>query len=156
MLKDTIEKIFVIPFFKLIEILYSQKNDDDYEMLKEQYFGKQFDNLKILNPFRKQIETLNELLFLTRPDILAKSEKIFFDNYLDESILKSGNKFENNIRDYYNQAIIIQKNESINCQTKAETKSIAKELNFPIEFDNKIKKKCLCVALKIVILFSKN
>ena len=62
-------------------------------------------------------------------------------NYLDESILKSGNKFEDNIRDYYNQAIIIQKNESINCQTKAETKSIAKELNFPIEFDNKIKKK---------------
>ena len=58
MLSDTLDKLFLIPFFKLIEIFYISKNyDKKYEELKKENFGSNFDNLKILEPFKKQINT---------------------------------------------------------------------------------------------------
>ena len=59
MLKDNIEKLFLIPFFKLFEIFYISFNDKNkFDELKEQYFGQNYENLKskILKLFEKQIE----------------------------------------------------------------------------------------------------
>ena len=78
MLISNIEKLFMIPFFKLIEIFYVSLNDkEQYDKLKEENFGINYDNLNILKPFEKHIQTINELLFLSRPDIFAKNEHEF-------------------------------------------------------------------------------
>ena len=78
MLYDALEKLFLIPFFKLIEIFVISENDDKkYEELKKENFGSNFDNLKILEPFKKQINVLNELLLFTRPDLLSRNENLF-------------------------------------------------------------------------------
>ena len=56
MLISNIEKLFMIPFFKLIEIFYVSLNDkEQYDKLKEENFGINYDNLNILKPFEKQI-----------------------------------------------------------------------------------------------------
>ena len=89
MLKDNIEKLFLIPFFKLFEIFYISYNDENkFCQLKEQYFGQNYENLKskILKPFEKQIEILNELLFLSRPDLLEKSLEKFIEMYIHDDI----------------------------------------------------------------------
>jgi hypothetical protein len=57
MIKANIEKLFIIPFFKIIEIIsiskFRNKGENNYENLKEQYFGKDFKNITILDPFKK-------------------------------------------------------------------------------------------------------
>ena len=90
MLKVSIEKLFLIPFFKLIEIIYISKFNNgnekisNYSYLKEHFFGNNFENLKILEPFRNQINIIDKLLYLTRPDLLANKENKFIKEYIDE------------------------------------------------------------------------
>ena len=85
MLKDNIEKLFLFPFFKLFEIFYISLNDKKkYNELKKEDFGNNFSKLNILNPFKDQIITLNELFLLTRPDLLGKYENKFINEYINE------------------------------------------------------------------------
>ena len=109
MLKDNIEKFFLMPFFKLIEIIYISKFSDNeqnksYQKLKENNFGKNFENIKILKPFENQIKIIDKLLYLTRPDLLAEKESLFFKEYLekkDDDIL-----LDKKICEYYEVAKI--------------------------------------------------
>ena len=107
MLKNNIEKLFIFPIFKLIEIFYdSLNNNEKYEKLKEENFGENFDILnKILKPFEMQIKTINELLFLSRPDIIGNSEKEFIGNNLSN---EQNNNLINNLETYYKKAKEIQ------------------------------------------------
>ena len=87
MLFDNLEKLFLIPYFKLFEIFYISFGDKSkYINLKEENFGKDFEEIKILEPFKKQLKCLNELLLFTRPDILSKKEDIFEKVYIDNFI----------------------------------------------------------------------
>ena len=122
MLYDNLEKIFLIPFFKLFEILYiSFEKEEEYNRLKEANFGKNFEALNILKPFEKQIKILNELLLFTRPDIIANKESKFIDMYINEKKNEltedKKNNVINNIKDnlkkYYKHAIILQKSSKI-------------------------------------------
>ena len=132
MLKNNIEKLFLIPFFKLFEIFYSSlKNEDKYNNLKEKNFGKEFNNLKILEPFELQIKTINDLLFFSRPDIIGKFESKFFKEYIDEKLNEKQMKsLEEKFKLYYEKAIEMQINQKINC-FDSEKDSIAKKCSFP-------------------------
>ena len=146
-LRDNIEKIFLIPFFKLFEIFYiSLKDNKKYEDLKEEFFGNNFENLKILKPFERQIQILDELLFLTRPDILGKFEKEFIQKYTKGKLTENQKKFFcDMLKIYYQQALKIQIERNINC-LDSEKDSIAKICTFPIKIkgNNDIKKLFMC------------
>ena len=171
MLINNIEKLFIFPFFKLIEIFYaSLNNKEKYEELKKENFGENFDDLKILKPFEKQMKTINELLFLSRPDIIGKNEKRFM-SIINEYINKKMNNIqitfqnddeiklmEKNLSDiqkknfdelllkpYYTQAHLLQVKQNIKC-LDSEEDSVAKKNNFPHNFQNKtnIKKLFMC------------
>ena len=117
MLKDNIEKLFLFPYFKLIEIFYSSSKENEhfnelnYKKLKEENFGENFDNIKTIKPFEKQIQIINKLLFLTRPDILGKFESKFIKEYLNENLddEERKNNLDKKFEIYYKQAIKIQK-----------------------------------------------
>ena len=111
MLKNNIEKLFIFPIFKLIEIFYdSLNNNEKYEKLKEENFGGNFDIInKILKPFEMQIKTINELLFLSRPDIIGNSEKEFINKYIGNNLSnEQNNNLINNLETYYKKAKEIQ------------------------------------------------
>lgn len=129
MLKENIEKIFLIPFFKIFEIFYISFDDEKkYNDLKEKNFGKNFENLKLLKPFEKQIQTLNELLYLTRPDILWKLEKQFIEKYVNNKLDNDQMIFFNNMLErYYNQAMKVLLEQKINCLSP-ESGSIAEKV----------------------------
>ena len=167
MLKNNIEKLFSIPFFKLFEIFYSTINDKKkYKELKEKNFGSDFQDLKILKPFQKQIQTLNELLLFSRPDILASSEKEFLleynfviKQYIEENRKKRKyNGFTDEQLKYinapysyinkkleilYKQAKKIQEEQEINC-VDSQQDSIAQKVSFPKKMNGKIKKLFMC------------
>ena len=64
-LYDNLEKLFLIPFFKLFKIFYINKNDEKkYNELKKENFGENFDDLKILKTFEKQIKLLMNYYYL--------------------------------------------------------------------------------------------
>ena len=149
MLYNNLEKIFLIPFFKLIEIFYISQNEmEKYNKLKEENFGKNFEELKILKPFEKQINALDELLFFTRPDILAHNENKFIKKYVENEL---SNFSEDNIKiiikdikesmkKYYIKSRELQIQQKFNC-LKSENNSIAEMLSFPQYFEEKQEKK---------------
>ena len=149
MLKDNIEKLFLFPFFKLFEIFYaSLSNKDKYDKLKEENFGKNFADIKIklLKSFQKQIQTLNELLLFSRPDILGNCEKEFIEEYTGGKLTKEQKENLNNLfTTFYKQALLIQQKQNINC-LDSEINSIAKINNFPrtINIKNDKKKLFMC------------
>ena len=110
MLKNNIEKLFLFPFFKLIEIFYASLNDNEkYEKLKQQNFGNNFEDLNLLKSFKNQINTINELLFLSRPDILGKFEKFFIKEYVkDELTEKQYQYLYGKFKTYYKHAAQLQ------------------------------------------------
>ena len=140
-IRNNIEKLFLFPFFKLFEILYSSyctnENKGKYKDLKKENFGDNFEQLKILSSFENQIKTLNELLFLTRPDILGRSEKEIFqiysnhyknkDNLMDKQIK---NNINIKLQKYYSKALLLQESLKVNC-LDSQSGSIAKMNNFP-------------------------
>ena len=130
MLRVNIEKLFLIPFFKLFEIFYSSLNDKEkYEKLKKENFGENFQDLKILEPFKLQIKILDELLFFSRPDILGKFENEF-KNYLEKNLtIKQMNCFDTLLKNYYKQAILLHKIQNINCDN-SQINSILKKIHF--------------------------
>ena len=149
MLYDNLEKIFLIPFFKLIEIFYISQNEmEKYNKLKEENFGKNFEELKILKPFEKQINALDELLFFTRPDILAHNENKFIKKYVEnelsnfsEDIIKIIIKdIKESMKKYYIKSRELQIQQKFNC-LKSENNSIAEMLSFPQYFEEKQEKK---------------
>ena len=148
MLKNNIEKLFVFPFFKLIEVFYASLNDiEKYENLKKENFGENFDVLnQILKPFEKQIKTIDDLLLLSRPDILGNSEKIFINEYIGNELYnKQEIYFINNFKAFYSLAIQLQNIQNINC-IKSEKDSIAEKTSFPLELNDikGIKKLFMC------------
>jgi hypothetical protein len=154
MLYDNLEKIFLIPFFKLFEILYiSFENEEEYNRLKEANFGKKFEALKIIKPFEKQIKILNELLLFTRPDIISNKESKFIKMYINEKKKELPEDMKNNVidiiknnlKEYYEQAKTLQKAQKFNC-IDSEFNSIAKKNNFPQndESNKKEKKLFMC------------
>ena len=138
MLKDCIEKLFLFPYFKLIEIFYISSKENDYfnelnyKKLKKENFGENFDNIKTIKPFEKQIQIINKLLFLTRPDILGKFESKFIKEYLNENLddEERKNNLDKKFEIYYEQANKIQKENKINC-IDSEKNSFAKKYSFP-------------------------
>ena len=144
---DNIEKLFLIPFFKLFEIFYNSLNNrDKYNELKKQHFGENFQDLTLLTPFQTQIKTFNELLQFSRPDILGKFEKQFINEYIGNELTKEQkNEIIVKLKDYYEQAIEIQKAQNINC-LDSESGTIAKIKSFPQIIDNskEIKKLFMC------------
>ena len=144
MLRVNIEKLFLIPFFKFFEIFYSSLNDNEkYEKLKKENFGENFQDLKILEPFKLQIKMVDELLFFSRPDILGKFENEF-KIYLKEKLTKKQiNYFDTLLKNYYKQAILLQKNQGINCED-SQINSIAKENSFPLKIKGAKKKLFMC------------
>ena len=161
MLYDNLEKLFLIPFFKLFELFYISKNEDSkYEEFKKENLGSNFDDLKILQPFEKQINALNELLLFTRPDILANKEKQFIQMYINDDIKNLrfsdekdednkirdiiNNKIKDNLIKYYEQAKLLQKEQNFNC-IDSEKESNAKKCSFPQNSEGKeIKKLFMC------------
>jgi len=144
MLKVNIEKLFLIPFFKLFEIFYASINDKEkYEKLKIENFGENFQDLKILEPFKKQIKFVDELLFFSRPDILGKFENEFKTYFEKKLTIKQLNCFNNLLKNYYNQAIILQKMQNINC-AESQINSIAKKNSFPLKIEGDLKKLFMC------------
>ena len=104
----------------------------------------------MLKTFEKQIKIINELLFLSRPDILGNLEKQFINNYVKKDLdEKQMNYFEELLKDYYKKAIEIQKKEEINC-LDSEPNSIAKKVSFPQKFKGEIKN-YLCARVPILI-----
>ena len=134
MLKNDIEKLFLIPFFKLFEIFYiSCKDNEKYNQLKEENFGEDFSNLKILKPFEQQIQILNDLLILSRPDILGNFEKEFINEYIKEKLTEEQkNNLDYKIKTFYEQALKSQREKNINC-LDSQVNSIAKKCPFPDE-----------------------
>ena len=138
MLKDCIEKLFLFPYFKLIEIFYTSSKENEYfnelnyKKLKKENFGENFDNIKTIKPFEKQIQIINKLLFLTRPDILGKFESKFIKEYLNENLddEERKNNLDKKFEIYYKQANKIQKENKINC-IDSEKNSFAKKYSFP-------------------------
>ena len=147
MLKENIEKLFLIPFCKIFEIFYiSFKDKQNYEKLIEENFGKNFDDLIILKPFELQMKTIDELLLFSRPDILGKFEKEFIKEYIGDTLTdKQENYIKDKFESYYKQAILIQKEQNINC-IESELNSFARKNLFPqvIPGDNNIKKLFMC------------
>ncbi len=87
MLYDNLEKLFLIPFFKLFEIFYiSHNKENNFIKLKEENFGKDYKELFILKSFEQQINTYNELIYFSRPDLLAHYEKTFFEMYVMDKL----------------------------------------------------------------------
>ena len=133
MLYDNLEKIFLIPFFKLFEIFYiSLKNNETYNKLKKDYFGINFEELSILKTFDEQINILDELLFFTRPDILANKENEFIEEYILNDfnlqkidIEKNSNIF-NYLSSFYREAQNLQSNLNLKC-LKSQNNSWAKK-----------------------------
>ena len=133
MLKDNIEKLFLIPFFKLFEIFYISLNDKEkFNELKEQYFGKNYENLKskILKPFEKQIEILNGLLYLSRPDLLFKSKDEFIKMYINDDLEEMNknwtqeqkNNLNNILEKYRQKAEELKQSEIIDKNNEKEKK----------------------------------
>ena len=147
MLLNNIGKLFLFPFFKLIEIFYISLNDTEtYDKLKKENFGDNFDDLKILEPFKRQIKAINELLFLSRPDVLAQYEKEFIREYIGKELSDAQKKYFNEIlKTYYEVALKIQLSQNINC-LQSDKDSIAYETSFPHKFKEKkeIKKLFMC------------
>ena len=173
MLYDNLEKIFLIPFFKLFEIIYISKNDNKkYEELKNENFGPNFSKLKILEPFEKQIMALNELLLFTRPDLLSKNENQFIEDYIRKDLKekKDENKkkdekekkdskdldlnyekqkeiiesVKNQLTKYYEKAKKLQEKQNFDC-INSENESIAQQNYFPNNSGKKeIKKLFMC------------
>ena len=130
MLLYNIEKLFLFPFFKLFEILYaSLKDNGKCQKLKEENFGNNFNDLKMLISFEKQIHALDELLFFTRPDILGKNEKNFIKEYIGDNN-KQINYIENKLKLYYEQAKQMQNVMNCNC-IDSDKDSTAKKYFFP-------------------------
>ena len=100
MIRENIEKLFLFPFFKLFEIFYysygASDNNEEYNKLKQEMFGDNFDQIKILDSFQNQIEALNDLLFFSRPDILARSENEFIQMYVKNDLTDDQKKHLNN------------------------------------------------------------
>ena len=95
-LKNNIEKLFLFPFFKLFEIFYiSYDEEDKYKKLKKENFGDNFNSLNIVKPFEGQIKTLNELLFLTRPDLLGKYKNEYFIEFIKKYNEETKDKEDN-------------------------------------------------------------
>ena len=138
MLKDCIEKLFLFPYFKLIDIFYISSKENEYfnelnyKKLKKENFGENFDNIKTIKAFENQIQIINKLLFLTRPDILGKFESKFIKEYLNENLddEERKNNLDKKFEIYYKQAIKIQKENNINC-IDSEKNSFAKKYSFP-------------------------
>ena len=132
MLINTIEKLFMIPFFKLFEIFYiSLDEKKKYNELKEKNFGINFEDLKILKLFENQINILNNLLILSRPDLLGKFENEFIEQYIKKSLNENQiNSFKKKLELYYKQALELQKQEKINC-LDSQRDSVAKRIPFP-------------------------
>ena len=153
MLKYNIEKLFLFPFFKLIEIFYSSVNNKEkYEELKKQYFGENFEDLKILKQFEKQIQTINELLFLSRPDIIGNNESYYIEKFIrnkkeDKINVKDENEnyFIILLKRYYKHPIQLQIAENINCLS-SQKNSIAEKISFPQILEDKkdVKKLFMC------------
>ena len=150
MLMNNIEKLFILPFSKLIRIFYDSFNNiEKYQNLKKQNFGENFDDLKILKPFEKQIQTINELLFLSRPDVLGHYEKEFIKEYIQDIKDRLTNEqmiyFNDKLKNFYYHAIQIQIEQKVNCLDSAQN-SIAKKIPFPQnKYDDKeIKKLFMC------------
>ena len=56
-----------------------------------------------------QIKTINELLFLSRPDIIGNSEKEFINKYIGNNLSnEQNNTLINNLETYYKKAKEIQ------------------------------------------------
>ena len=152
MLKDNIEKLFLFPFFKLIEIFYASiNNKKEYKKLKEENFGENFEDLKILKQFESQINAINELLFLSRPDILGYAENSFFQEF-EKNILTEElkNKLEEMFNNYYAKAKQLQASQKIKC-LNSEDGSLAKNIIFLVHFQGRLKN-YLCAKGKILIL----
>ena len=146
MLYNNLEKIFLIPFFKLFEIFYiSLKNNEIYNKLKKDYFGINFEELSILKPFDEQIIILDELLYFTRPDILANKENEFIEEYISNDFNLTKKNISNYLSSFYIQAKNLQSNLNLKC-LNSQKNSLAKQINFPLELSikEKIKKLFMC------------
>ena len=141
MLKDNIEKLFLIPFFKLFEIFYISFNDKkQFNELKEQYFGQNYENLKskILKPFEKQIEILNELLYLSRPDLLFKSKDEFIKMYINDDLEEMNknwtneqkNNLNNILEKYRQKAEELKQSQNIDINNKKKIKLFMSKCTF--------------------------
>ena len=144
MLKNNIEKLFLFPFFKLIEIYYvSLNNEEKCNKLKKQNFGDNFNDLKFLKQFEKQIKTVDELLFLSRPDILGKNEEELINEFIGDELSNEQKKlFNNNLQSYYISALKLQLKQKINCLNSAKD-TIAQETSFPYKFKDDVETKKL-------------
>jgi len=150
MLEQSIEKLFLFPFFKLFEIFYiSLNNKEIYNELKEKNFGNDFsiDNIKILKPFKNQIEILDELLFFCRPDILGKYENKIKEEYIGNKFNETQKNCLNNkkLKNFYEKALKAQNDMNIPC-LDSELNSVAKRENFPaiIREKKEIQKLFMC------------
>ena len=102
-----------------------------YNELKEKNFGINFEDLKILKLFENQINILNKLLILSRPDLLGKFENEFIEQYIKKSLNENQiNSFKKKLELYYKQALELQKQEKINC-LDSQRDSVAKRIPFP-------------------------
>ena len=149
MIRENIEKLFLFPFFKLFEIFYysygASDNNEEYNKLKQEMFGDNFDQIKILDSFQNQIEALNDLLFFSRPDILARSENEFIQMYVKNDLTDDQKKHLNNkLESYYKKALELQKALNVNC-LNSEVNSIANKIGFPQNNNNNdVKKLFMC------------
>ena len=139
MLKDNIEKLFLIPFFKLFEIFYeSLKNKNTFLELKKKYFGENYEDLILLKSFEKQINIINELLILSRPDLLSKLQDEFINKYIKEDLdetnkvwtKEQNNNFNSNILNYFEQAKKLHISENTNFNDKSEKNIVDKIKSF--------------------------
>ena len=158
MIRNCIEKLFLIPFFKLFEIFYDSLLDEEkYKNLKEKVFGNNFEELNIINPFADQMKILNDLLFLSRPDIIGYYEEAFKDILKKEE--KKDRFFYDKINElfteYYNEAKEIQRNQKINCIESGKN-SIAYKTGFPLKFKEKDTKTKKLFMLKREYFHNKN
>ena len=150
MILDNLEKLFLISYSKLFEIFCAsfenndkKYNDHIYNDLKKENFGENFQDIKILKPFKKQIKTINELLFLSRPDILGKNESKF-KSQINQLKIEEGKIFSGDyIIKYYEEAKKIQDQQGIKC-ILSDNDSIAKSISFPLKKKGEIKKLFMC------------
>ena len=150
MILDNLEKLFLISYSKLFEIFCAsfenndkKYNDHIYNDLKKENFGENFQDIKILKPFKKQIKTINELLFLSRPDILGKNESKF-KSKINQLKIEDGKIFSGDyIIKYYEEAKKIQNQQGIKC-ILSDNDSIAKSISFPLKKKGEIKKLFMC------------
>ena len=145
MLKHNIEKLFLFPFFKLFELFYTSLEDKEkYKKLKQENFGENFEELKILKSFEMQIKSIDQILFFSRPDILGQSENKFIKEYIKKMTPIQEKIFNEKMGMFYKQALKIQKIQKIKC-LDSELESIAKSNSFPEKINGKtIKKLFMC------------